>query len=87
MPPRTAAVRRRDFSKCAQNTAFPCAYARQYAQKREQPCACCSLFLWPLFYELGLNLGNLLVYLIADELHKVQKEFPVGYLEDVLLAI
>ena len=43
--------------------------------------------LWPLFNEFGLNLGNFLVYLVADKLHKVQKEFPVGYLEDVLLAI
>lgn len=87
MPPRTAAVRRRNFFKMCTKYRVSLCVCSAICTKKRATLSCCSLFLWPLFYELGLNLGNFLVYLVADELHKVQKEFPVGYLEDVLLAI
>lgn len=56
-------------------------------KKKEQRCALLPFSLWPLFNEFGLNLGNLLVNLVADEIHKMQQQFSIGYFEYILLAV
>ena len=58
-----------------------------YMHKKRSNLVRVAPLLWPLFNEFSLNLGNFLVYLVANEIHKVQKQFTVGNLENALLAI
>lgn len=58
-----------------------------YMHKKRSNLIGSSLSLGLLLYKFGLNLGYLLVNLVADEIHKMQQQFSVGYLENNLIAV
>ena len=59
----------------------------EQAQKRGVTLSAAPLSLGLLLYKFGLNLGNFLINLVADEIHKMQQQFSIGYLENILLAV